>query len=260
MRQVRKLLLLAVMAMAAMALAAPSAFAQITTETEPPAVPASTGLTITAEPAGTACTAVSPATPPATGNFTTSGGCVVHGGGQNIQLIGHPFGIPVIDSTCNVEFDLRTDGQGRGYLVHQEFTQGTQGTCSRRPCNQPIPAPPAEEPPVTNQGEGRPWRGYARETAVDTTEISVLFCVENRHSATTRTNVRHCGVNIPFVESPTHRYTFTANDVAGTTNASGIRCEVNGVFTTESTQVSPSGENQTRTQVEVAHTTPGVHP
>jgi hypothetical protein len=241
MRIARKLMLLALTALAAMALAAPSAFAQ-GPETEPLAVPASTDLSVTAEPAGTACSAVTPATPPVSGVFTTAGGCVVHGGGNNIVLSGHLFGIESTDSTCTVEFDLRTDGSGRGYLAHQEFTTGTTGTCTRKPCDQATFTSP--------QSEGRPWRGYASESQTGAPEetIRVLFCVEDRDAD--GGNRRHCNVVVPFTETANHRYPFTANDV----NASGTpRCEINGTFTTEATQVSPSGEGQNRTQVEVNH-------
>lgn len=246
MRLARKLMLLAVMALAATALAAPSAFAQ--SETEPLAYPANTDLSVSAEPAA-ACPAVTPATPPASGPFTTGGGCVAHGGGTGIVLSGHLFGIESIDSTCTVEFDLRIAGNATGYLTHQEFSQGPTGTCSRRPCDQPVVG---EEPaPSPNQGEGRPWRGFAFESQAGAPEerITVLFCVENRH-AVGSTNRRHCNITVPFVETTNHRYTFTANDV----NGSGTpRCELTGTFTTEAAQVSPGGEGQARTQVEVNH-------
>ena len=241
MRLARKLMLLAVMALAAMAVAAPSAFAQ-GSETEPLAVSASTDLSVSAEPSGALCTAVTPATPPASGLFDTVGGCVVHGGGNAIVLSGHLFGIESVDSTCNVEFDLRTSGTGTGYLAHQEFTPAATGTCTRKPCNQASFAAP--------QSEGRPWRGFAFESQTGAPEerITVLFCVEDRDAD--GGNRRHCNVTVPFTETTNHRYTFTANDI----NASGTpRCEINGTFTTEATQVSPSGEGQTRTQVEVNH-------
>jgi len=251
MRLARKLMLLAVMAIAAMALAAPSAFAQHGPETEPLALPANTDLSVAAEPAGTVCSNVLPATPPATGLFTTSGGCLVHGGGNNVVFCGHLFGIELVDSTCNVEFDLRVSGTGTGYLTHQELTQGTAGTCSRRPCNFPLTAP--NEEPVAPQGESRPWRGYARElnVAPGNEAINVLFCVENRHTLTPRTNVRHCNIVVPFVETTNHRYTFTANDREGSTASNGTRCELTGTFTTEATQLA--GGESPRTQVEVNH-------
>ncbi|HYI99583.1 MAG TPA: hypothetical protein VEX36_07915 [Thermoleophilaceae bacterium] len=250
MRLARKLMLLAVMAIAAMALAAPSAFAQHGPETEPLALPANTDLSVAAEPAGTPCGNVFPSPPPAsTGVFGTSGGCLVHGGAANVVLSGHLFGIELVDSTCNVEFDLRVSGTATGYLTHQEFTQGTAGTCTRRPCDYPV-AP--NEEPVFPQNESRPWRAFARELNVSpgNEAINVLFCVENRHSLTPRANPRHCNIVVPFVETTNHRYTFTANDREGSTN-SGSRCELTGTFTTEATQLA--GGESTRSQVEINH-------
>ncbi|HYI99582.1 MAG TPA: hypothetical protein VEX36_07910 [Thermoleophilaceae bacterium] len=252
MRLARKLMLLAAMATAATALAAPSAFAQHGPETEPLALPASTDLSLASETSGAVCGAVLPVTPPATGAFTTSGGCLFHGGGNNIVFSGHLFGIELVDFTCNWEFDLRLGGTGTGYLTHQELTQGTTGTCIRRPCNYPLTT---GEEPLSPQGEARPWRAYIREnpagTGPGTEAINLLFCLESRHTLTPRTNVRHCNVVIPFVESPNHRYTFTANDREGSTSSNGTRCELTGTFTTEATQLA--GGESTRTQVEVNH-------
>jgi hypothetical protein len=243
-----KLALLATMAVAATLFAAPLAFAQ--SETEPLALPAATDLSVTAEPNGTPCTAVSPATPPASGPFATSGGCVVHAGGTNIVLSGHLFGIESVDFSCGWEFDLRLNSAGTGYMTHQELTQGQVGVCNRRPCHYPL-APGTEEPPVSGQGEARPWRAFARENATAPREtLTFLFCFEQRHSATEGMSKRHCNVTIPFTETSNHRYTFTANDAVGSGNP---RCEVNGTFTTEATQVNPSGEGQLRTQLEVNH-------
>jgi hypothetical protein len=234
-------MLLALTAIAAMAVAAPAASAQ-GSEDEPLFAPAVTDLSVTTELGG-ACSAVTPAIPPASGLFDTTGGCVVHGGGNNIVLSGHLWGIESTDSTCNIEFDLRVDGSGRAYLAHHEFTTAPLGTCTRKACNQERSSAP--------HSEGRPWRAYATENSSSGTPeetIRVLFCVVDR--GTINNNRRHCNVLVPFSETSNHRYTFVANDI----NASGNpRCELDGYFTTESTQVSPSGENQTRTQVEVNH-------
>ena len=188
-----------------------------------------------------ACSAVSPGTPPATGTFATAGGCVLHKGGNNIVISGHLFGIESVDGTCSVEFDLRTDGSGRGYVPHQEFTQGATGTCPRKPCDQASFAAP--------QSEGRPWRGYAFESQTGAPEerITVLFCIEDRDAD--GGNRRHCNITVPFTETTNRRYTFTANDVSGSGTP---RCEVTGTFTTEATQLI-SGEGQPRTQLEINH-------
>jgi hypothetical protein len=234
MRLARYLASLVTMAAVAAALAAPTAVGQ-GSEAEPMAHPASTGIQVLGEPSGAGCTAVTPATPPATGTFATSGGCVAHMGGSNIVVSGHLFGIESVDTTCNMEFDLRTSGAGKGYAVHQEFTQGTQGTCTRDPC---------DEPPA------RGWRFHLKVvlTPLKIKVFEILICLEDRGTSGTSSNRRHCRVQIPFTETANHRYTFTANDI----NASGTpRCELNGTFTTEATQVSPNEEGQSRTQIEV---------
>ncbi|HYI99585.1 MAG TPA: hypothetical protein VEX36_07925 [Thermoleophilaceae bacterium] len=253
MRHTRKVTLLVMTATAAMALAAPPALAQHGPETEPLALPANTDLSVAAEPSGTACGPVSPATPPATGVFTTSGGCLIHAGGTNVIYSGHLFGIELIDSTCNWEFDFRFSGSGTGYMVHQELTQGTQGTCTRRPCDYPLVA--GQEEPAATQGESRPWRAYVRENPPGSTPgseaINFLFCLENRHAAS-RTSARHCNLVIPFSETPAnHRYTFNGADREGSTSSNGTRCEFTGLFTTEATQLS--GGEGARTQVEINH-------
>jgi hypothetical protein len=241
MRLARKLVLLATMAMAAMALAAPSAFAQ----SEPLAHHAVPDIQVRAEPAGTLCPAV-------TINATrtvAAGGCIVHGSGPNIVLVAHVFGVESVQSTCNVEFDLRIDADGEGFLTHQELTQGTQGVCTRRPCGS-LPA----------GTEGRPWEVSGRETGtVAPREIlTALFCVETLNSDGTHSSPTHCEVDVPMTEPTNHRYTFTTPGAPTGGGAeghgpAGFRCEVSGVFSTEATQPSPTGEGGTRTQVEVNH-------
>lgn len=236
----RRLMLLAAVAAVAMALTAPSGFAQ-GSESEPLAVPAGTDLSV-AQEGGFACPGVGPTPPPTEGVFNTAGGCVVHGGGNGIVLSGHLWGIESVDSTCNVEFDWRTDGSGTGYLTHHEFTTASTGTCTRKACEQGTLEP--------FQSEGRPWRAFAFESQTGPPEerLTVLFCVEDRDPD--GGNERHCNVTVPFTETTNHRYTFTANDI----NASGTpRCELNGTFTIEATQVSPTVEAGTRTHVEINH-------
>jgi hypothetical protein len=247
MRLERQLLLLAVAGSIAVS-AAPAARAG-GSETEPLAMPASTGVSVTAEPAGTACSSISPATPPASGTYATSGGCLFHVGGPNIVVSGHLFGIEVTDSTCNFEFDYRIDWIGRVTAVHQELTQGTQGTCTRRPCHYPL-TPGTEEPPSTGQTESRPWRGYLGAAPAPLFVVStLLICLEDRHTVTPEQNKRHINISIPGTESSNHRYTFAANDVNGSTSSSGVRAEVSGIITTEATQVA--GSESGRTQVEI---------
>jgi hypothetical protein len=242
MRLARRLVPLAVTATAAaaaaIALATPSAFAQ----TEPLTHHAGLDITVSAE-AGTSCPAVSINA----ARTVASGGCVVHGGGPNIVLLAHVFGVESIQFLCNWEFDLRIDADGEGFFTHQELTQGTQGICNRRPCGS------------LATGEGRPWGAHSRETgAVAPTEVlTLLFCIEGFDSGppvTHQVDATHCEVSMPMIETANHRYSFgsTTTDANGHGTA-GFRCELRGVFTTEATQVSPTGESGTRTQVEVNH-------
>jgi hypothetical protein len=258
MRSVRKLVLLAVMAIAAMAAIAPSAFAQ--SEAEPLAV-APLDLEVRSEPGNVHCPAVTPATPPVSGEFSTSGGCLVHGGSANapaghVTLTGHVGSFEAIDSQCAVEFDLRIQGNATGYLTHQELTGGSE--CTRRPCHYPNTPNPSFEPPATRTGthnESRPWRAFGFEPSAGQKRIRTLFCVESRHTDSLEppSGKRHCNIAIPFVEDANHRYTFTANDTpgSGAGTLANPRCEITGVFTTEATQ--PAGGEGTRTQVEVNH-------
>ncbi|HYI99609.1 MAG TPA: hypothetical protein VEX36_08045 [Thermoleophilaceae bacterium] len=248
----RRLTALAIVAIAIAAAVAPSAFAQ---GTEPLAV-APHDLQVRSEPSGVLCPAVTPATPPATGNFTTAGGCLIHVAGSGIVQSGHVFGVETIESTCNIEFDLRIGGDGAGYLTHVELVPGIAGTCERRPCHYPNTPNPTFVPPSTvngNHNEARPHRGYMEETTNPVGERLVfLFCLEPRSSTSLEPMTkRHCQVAVPFTETANHRYTFTANDVGGTGTP---RCELNGTYVVEPTQLQGPGSTEaTRSHLEINH-------
>jgi hypothetical protein len=240
MRLARKLTLLAMAAMSLAALAAPQASAQ-----EPLTHNQTPELQARVEPPatnGALCPAVAPSPAPVPGPLATSGGCRVHASGANIVLRMHTFGIESTDSTCNTEFDARLDGSGEGYLTHAELTQGTQGTCTRRPCS--------FEGPNT---EGRAWSTYMRENAATPHEtITVLFCLWNLSTMTDY----HCEVSIPFTEteggvSTNHRYNFVANDLPchGNPNPRG---EITGTWNTEMV-LGTNQENESEQQIEVNH-------
>lgn len=238
MRLTNRLMLLAVMTATALLLVTPSAFAQ-GSETEPLAMPGSTDLSASSETTGAPCSAVSPATPPASGTYSTSGGCLAHGAGLNIRVHGHLFGIESTDSTCNWELAIRL-GLPLGLMIHQELTSGTVGTCTRKPCDQASFTNP--------QSEGRPWRAFAFESQTGAPEerLTLLFCLEDRDAD--GGNRRHCNATIPFTETANHRYAFTANDL----NASGTpRCELEGTLSFES-NAGDGGEGP-YTQVEINH-------
>jgi hypothetical protein len=246
MRIARKLMLLAVMAIAATALAAPSAFAQ----SEPLAHDQTPNVRVFQEVAGVdpVCPAVSPASPPGSGTFATSGGCRVHASAPNVVLRAHVFGVESVDSTCNVEFDMRVDGAGEGYLTHHEFTQGTQGTCERRACDQ-SEAPPFPPTPGVAQSEGRPWRYHGHEEGPGNEVVTALFCIQERSELNgPRT---HCEVSLALTSPTLHRPRVTGNDSACHGTA-GFRGEVTGVFNVEAVP-GTTGEGQLEQQVEILH-------
>lgn len=243
MRISTKLLLLATMAIAAIAMATAPALAQ-----EPLVHPQPDGgLTATFEPGGVPCPNVAPSPAPPLSPTATAGGCRIHASGANIVLVAHVFGIESVDGTCNIEFDARLDGQVEGYLTHMEMTQGSQGTCTRRPCGAAEPHPPSE---------GRAWSAFGRETAVGQRALTFLMCLWVRGDPTPQSV--HCEFSIPFSEPANHRYMLTANNSA----CHGIgspRWELTGTWNFESVPAT-NGEGQTEQHVEINHTTPGTHP
>lgn len=244
MRIARKLTLLAMLALAVTGLAAPSAFAQ---QTEPITHNQTPLLIANQEVHGgpdATCPAVTPSPPPANPPTTAAGGCRIHVSGSNIELYAHlsAGGPEVLVSTCDVEFDARLDAAGEGFITHQEFTQGGQGTCTRRPCGQTAPG-----------GEGRIWPIFLRETEPAPTERgTALFCTWGLSDMTNS----HCEVVLPAAETTPHNYRFTAIDVVGH-GATFPRCELGSVTTpavleTEAA-LQTSGEGLAEQRVEIRH-------
>jgi hypothetical protein len=244
MRIARKLTLLAILAIAATALAAPSAFAQ----TEPLAHNQTPLLIVQQEVHGAAdanCPLVTPSPPPNPGPLVTAGGCRTHVSAPNVEIIAHVSsgGPEVIINVCNMEMDLRVDAAGEGYLSHQEFTQGTTGTCTRKACGQP--APPT--------GEGRAYSLFLREVEPAPTErLTMLFCVELLDG----TNASHCEVTVPVTEPTPHAYAFPVADASGH-GAIFPHCEFGNaaspdVFATEAA-LGTTGEGQAEQEIEIRH-------
>lgn len=237
MQLARKLTLLVMAAMSLAALAAPQALAQ-----EPEAHDQTPNLEGRVEPGGTLCPPVTPSPAPAPGPTTTTGGCRVHIGGRNTVIVGHIFAMEFTDTTCDIEFDARLDGSVEGYLTHVEMTQGTLGTCTRRPCG--------SSPTM----EGRAWSTYAHEELNPPKEVlTLLFCVWGTADMTNT----HCEVDIPFTETeggvPTnHRYHFTPNDAA-CDGVAGFRGELTGEWKTEMVTAPLNGEGQSEQQIEINH-------
>jgi hypothetical protein len=245
MRIARKLTLLAMLALAATALAAPSAFAQVEPElhNQTPRILVAQEVHANTD---IACPAIAPTPPPAVSPVLTSGGCRQHYTAAAVVLTAHlsAGGTEVTVSTCDVEFDIRLDAAGEGWISHQEFTQGAVGTCSRRSCGQVTP--PTDE--------GRAYTVYLQEREVagvgPREEAVALFCTQQL--AEPPGAASHCEVTVPFSQSSQHRYTFAANDVSGHGTAFP-HCELTGTFTQEAT-LQTSGEGNLEQNVEIRHT------
>jgi hypothetical protein len=242
MRIARKWMLLAVLAIAATALAAPSAFAQ----TEPELHNQGARIAASQEihgAADAACPAVTPNPPVAVSPTSTAGGCRIHASGPNVALVAHltAGGTEVTVGSCNVEFNLRVDPDGEGWISHQEFTPGTVGTCSRRSCGQLTPP----------TSEGRAYTAYMQEREIagqgPREEAVVLFCTENLDG----TSPGHCEITVPMSSPALHRYRFTAQDVSGH-GTLFPHCELTGVFDQEAV-LGTTGESQAEQNVEIRH-------
>jgi hypothetical protein len=244
----RKLTLLAMLAIAATALAAPSAFAQ--TSTEPELHNQTPRLIVQQEVhAGGAdvnCPLVTPSppvSPPALPPVTAGGGCRAHvtSGAQTLPFSHHDAaGAEAIVSVCSMEFDIRVDIAGEGYITHQEFT-GAVGTCNIKPCGQTAPG-----------GEGRIWSFWMQENEIAGNPVrerlTFLFCLEPILGGA----ASHCEVALPLSQPTTHRYRLTAVNVGGHSPAGTTRCEWDGVFDVEATPGS-SGEALNEQNIEIRH-------
>jgi hypothetical protein len=242
MRFTRKLMLLAMLALAATALAAPSAFAQ---DVEPELHNQTPRLIVQQEihaANDVNCPAVTPSPPPNPAPTLTAGGCRLHVASAGVvapiqhDAAGNEMIVGV--AVCTMEFDLRIDSAGEGYLSHQEFT-GPIGQCNTKPCGQVTPP----------TSEGRAFSFHARETEPAPREVAtLLFCFEPLPSGTPS----HCEITVPFSQTATHRYSFTASDTPSH-SAATPRCELTGTFVTEAGGPL-SGEGQARQNVEIRHT------
>jgi hypothetical protein len=190
------------------------------------------------------CPVVTPTPPPLPSPLVTAGGCRMHFSGLNVTLSAHlsAGGTEVLVSTCDTEFDLRLDAAGEGWISHQELTQGTVGSCTRRACGQA--APPTSE--------GRAWQIYLQEIEVPAVgpreNALIIFCTE----ALDGTNLVHCPTIIPFSQPVRHRYRITAADVSSI-GSFFPNCEHTGTFDGEAV-LATTGEGQLEQNVEIRHT------
>jgi hypothetical protein len=245
MRIARKLTLLATMTFTAMAVAVPSAFAQ---ETEPELHNQAPRLIAGQEVhfgVDFACPAVTPTPPVADSPTVTSGGCRAHVASAGTVMLGAHLtsGVEVVLSECTMEFDIRIDAAGEGWMSHQEI--GSPAGCSRRPCGQ-------LDPPT---GEGRAWSFHMSEVeppaSAGTEQIVFLICTEHIDDGSVPF---HCEHTLPISQSTLHRYRFVANDTPSHHPASSTwpSCELTGTFDVE-VAAGSSGEGQARQNLEIRH-------
>ncbi|HYJ00390.1 MAG TPA: hypothetical protein VEX36_12045 [Thermoleophilaceae bacterium] len=225
MRLVRKLTLLAILAIAATALMAPAASGQ-----EPLIHDQVPGLQASGEPGGNPC--------PAVVQFAgggTAGGCRLHITGTNVAFVSHMIGGEVINASCNIEVVARLDSSVEGFFTHAEMTDSLIGECHRQPCGY-----------VEGQSEGRPWSFYAKEVAAGVEALTALFCVQDDFGTQ-----RHCEVDFRLVEPMNHRYGL--NVPAGGATCHGTMREMLGTWGVEA-DPGQTGEMEAEQQVEINHT------
>jgi hypothetical protein len=247
MRLACKPMLLAALATATTTPAATSALAQ----TEPLTHDQAPRLIVQQEvhaSADTACTAVTPSPAPVPGPSSTSGGCRIHVVGQGIERYAHlqAGGASFIIDSCNVEFDMRLDAAGEGYISHPEWTKPT-GLCFWKSCGQ-----------VDSLGEGRAQSIFLREVeATPAEQITMLLCFRNFDDSGVDS---HCEVTLPVTQAAVHTYRFTAADVSGH-GAAFPHCELGGgppgggapaVFNVEA-PLQTTNEGQLEQRVEIRH-------
>lgn len=242
MRMARKLSLLAVLILAATALASPSAFA---VDTEPELHNQTPRLLVQQEvhaASDVACPAALPSPPPTPSPTVTSGGCRLHLASNGpVALSNHwPVGgVEILAGSCNMEFDVRVDSAGEGWVTHQELTAGSPNPgCGLRACGQVDPA----------TSEGRAFSFYMRETEPAPRELATfLMCFDNGGTPA------HCEYTLQVSQPTVHRYAVTAIDIAPHGGWTPPCPEWNGSLLTEAGGAL-SGEAQAYQNVEIRHT------
>lgn len=242
MRHARKLALLAILAITGSAVAAPSASAQ----SEPLAHNQTPQLIAGQEVHGApdlACPLVTPSPPPMPGPTTTGGGCRFHVTGTDIVFYG-PIaggGMETVLHICGMEFDMRMDSAGEGYLSHMEITPNSQGgLCTFKACR-------PNDPPTS---ENRAWSVFLREVEGPPNEaITFLMCI--KEPPFTGLQQLHCEFTLPFYTLSPHRYSFSASSTVGH-NAAGWPCKISGSFFTEAS-LGVTGEGQAEQSPEIRH-------
>jgi hypothetical protein len=239
----RKLLLLTVMAVAATAVvAAPTAFGQNLENHET--------LEVLKEPTLGHCPAVTKPT-----SHTTSGGCLIHVKSTGeVEVRKHIFGIESHIGRCENEFWGRLNEDGEGYVIHQKLIPHPDGLCVRQPCTEPGESVPTPWPAHGDEGH---VPGVDGETGVPAGEYLVFtFCFEPIGGGSDES----CEVSAPFnaVGGAGHNYEFgnVGAEIPGH-GTSGFRCELVGHWQTEA--VNGTLENllgaEPETKIEIRHLT-----
>jgi hypothetical protein len=244
MRIARNLALLAMLALAATGLASPAALAQ---DTEPELHNQTPRLLVAQEAHGApdvACPAVTPSPPPTPSPLVTTGGCRLHVASGAVGLLTHDFmGVEYLVGGCTMEFDVRIDSAGEGWLSHQEFANsggaGVPG-CGLRACGQP-----------NQTGEGRAYSFYLREAeAVGPAREAGTFLMCFLDSGGVS---RHCEFTFPMSQPAIHRYHFLADTQAPHGGWTPSCPELDGILSTEAGGPL-SGEGLAYQNVEIRHT------
>lgn len=219
MLNIRKLLLLAVMAIAATVVAVPAASGQLQENHET--------LEYLQESIGTHCPAVSKPTA-----HTVSGGCLIHASSEaGVELRKHVFGVESHLTSCQNEFQGRVNEDAEGFIINQALTGAS---CQRQPCKE------------AGQAQGTPWPAHGDEahkaTVPKAGETGVPSIAGHREVLTASLCIEPIGGGA----DETCELDFPANQVGGTHageygdaaelashGVGGFRCEVVGHWNSE---------------------------
>jgi hypothetical protein len=243
MRHVRTSTLLATLAIAASTLAAPSASALLEplAHNQTPRLLVSQEVHAAPDPL---CPLVTPSPAPSPGPTVTSGGCRIHFSGTHIQFWTHELGMEGMIWDCNIEFDMRLDGSGEGYMTHQEFTDASVGSCTATACGQPSPI-----------DEGRAWSVFMREAEPAPTErLTFVICIKSSGGGV---GDQHCEYTLDFSQPTPHRYRFTGGNTRAHSGGDPFCEEIGGpvelgIFETEAVS-GVTGEGQAEQLPEIRH-------
>jgi hypothetical protein len=146
--------------------------------------------------------------------------CVVEAHGEDpTAIIRHFNGVEQPTGVCNDEFEAVIDEFGEGYIQNQELHGGT---CFKRNCDASAP----------EAGDGQTWPIHIEEEDGQLL-LHVRFCIESDAAPGVD---QFCSVEIPFVETETHHYEFTAIDLPCAEAPGGARNELTGHWVTEESE------------------------